>query len=296
MNFSTSLAFFSWKPAAWLRVSGSDAAGFLQGQFTNELRGIEGGRAVYGLWLNVKGKVLADSFVVAGSTAGEFWVGSYYSPASVIRERLESFVIADDVAIDDATGEWAGLTLLGENAAAALAAETPEGFVFRGRRSRDESVEWVFRNTSMDAVRSRLAGRRELDENEMARRRINAGIPAVPVDVGPGDLPNEGGLDSDAISYTKGCYLGQEVMARLKSMGQVRRRLLRVSGVGENLPALPAALFAGRRRVGELRSIATDGPGRFVGLAMLSLLNLEKEAELAFAPDTTPTVRLVDSP
>src|SRR5438876_590876 len=101
MNFPTHAAIFKWQPAAWLRVSGTDAANFLQGQFTNELRGIDSRDAVYGLWLNVKGKVVADSFVLRGAAADEFWIGSYSSPAKTIVERLEGFVIADDVVIED---------------------------------------------------------------------------------------------------------------------------------------------------------------------------------------------------
>ena len=296
MHFLAKLTTHPWKPAAWLRVSGSDAATFLQGQFTNELRGLGPGGAVYGLWLDVKGRVLADSFVLGGPRAGEFWVGSYFSPATTVRARLESFIIADDVVIEDLTNEWTGVALLGAGAAAALAAEPREGFVFRGRRAREENAEWVFPIASADAVRARLAGLRELDSNKITRLRIDAGIPAVPADIGPADLPNEGGLDTEAISYTKGCYLGQEVMARLKAMGQARRRLLRVTGAGEPFPKLPAALFAGERRVGELRSAARDGSGGFIGLAMLSLLHVTKDAALAFAADAAPTVRLMDAP
>jgi folate-binding protein YgfZ len=223
-------------------------------------------------------------------------VGSYFSPAAAIREHLESFVIADDVVIEDVTSKWTGATLLGEGAVAALAAETRVGFVFRGRRARGENAEWIFPVAEAEAVRAQLTGLRDLDANEMARRRIDAGIPAVPVDVGPGDLPNEGGLEADAISYTKGCYLGQEVMARLKSLGQVRRRLLRVAGTGEYFPARPAALFVDGRKVGELRSAVHDGTGGFVGLAMLSLLHLDQGTTLAFAADAAPAVRLVDAP
>ena len=65
--------FHSGKTAAVLRVTGEDAANFLQGQFTNDLRGLRAAGAVYGLWLNQKGKVVADSFVIAGASAGEFW-------------------------------------------------------------------------------------------------------------------------------------------------------------------------------------------------------------------------------
>ena len=310
MNFSTSAAIHAWKPAAWLRVTGEDAASFLQGQFTNELRGVVAGAAVYGLWLTLKGKVLADSFVVrgAGSGAGgvgtEFWIGSYFSPAAVIRERLESHVIADDVVIEEVTTEWVGFSLVGEGVTAALVAELGdgtraghEGVVFRGRRSKEENVEWVFPVARLEAARARFAGLRELDAEEMARRRIVAGVPAVPADIGPGDLPGEGGLEGEAISYTKGCYLGQEVMARLKSMGQVRRRLMRVAGAGGGVPGkLPAALFAGERKVGEVRSAVRDGAGGWVGLAMLSLMHSGAGAEFALAADAAPAVRLVDVP
>ncbi|MCX6955745.1 MAG: hypothetical protein NTV51_26675, partial [Verrucomicrobia bacterium] len=122
MTFSTSAAIFRWKPAAWLRVTGEDAANFLQGQFTNELRGVAEGVAVYGLWLTLKGKVLADSFIVrrgggaggAGRAGAEFWIGSYFSPAAVIKERLEAYVIADDVTIEDLTAEWTAVTVVGD--------------------------------------------------------------------------------------------------------------------------------------------------------------------------------------
>jgi folate-binding protein YgfZ len=101
----------------------------------------------------------------------------------------------------------------------------------------------------------------------------------VPVDLGPGDLPGEAGLEEMAISYTKGCYLGQEVMARLTSMGQVRRRLMRVRGPWQ-VPAVPAALWQNSKQVGELRS-GVGGETGFVGMAMLSLVNWQRELPLA---------------
>src|SRR3954464_5276449 len=104
INFSTLTEIHRWQPACWLRVTGDDAANFLQGQFTNDLRALPKRGAVYGLWLSIKGKVLADSFVLSGVNPGEFWIGSYYSAAKIIRERLEAYVIADDVTIEDATG------------------------------------------------------------------------------------------------------------------------------------------------------------------------------------------------
>jgi len=296
MKFPTLLARHGWQPAAWLRVTGSDAATFLQGQLTNDLRDLSEGGAVYGLWLTVKGKVLADSFVLRGSVPDEFWVGSYFSPAGVIRERLERYIIADDVSIEDATSAWAGLTLLGEGATAALAPGGRAGFVFSGRRGSGECREWVFPAATGAEAQREFASLPELTAEEIRRCRLAAGIAAVPADVGPGDLPNEGGLDRVAISYTKGCYLGQEVIARLKSMGQVRRQLRRVAGTGETLPAPGGALYRGARQVGELRSVARDGAGGWLGLAMLSRLHVEPDVPLALAPDAAPAVRVLGPP
>lgn len=70
MKFPPATIIHEWRPACWLRITGEDAANFLQGQFSNELRGLPEGGAAYGLWLTLKGKVLADSFVVRGVSVG----------------------------------------------------------------------------------------------------------------------------------------------------------------------------------------------------------------------------------
>lgn len=294
INSSTCPLVFWWQPSAWLRVSGADAATFLQGQFTNDLRALTREAQVYGLWLTVKGKVLADSFVLRDGEAA-FWIGSYFSKAEVIRERLESHIIADDVVIEDQTADWSGVSGLEIDPAAWAGVGEIGGMVFRGRRGTGPSAEWVFPRARTEEVRGRLAGARELAAAEMEQRRITAAIPAIPADLGPADLPNEGGLEVDAISYTKGCYLGQEVMARLKSLGQVRRRLWRVRGDGA-APGVPAAVFAGARQVGEIRSVAAAEGGGWIGLALVALLPVADGGELSLAASAPPTVRWVDRP
>jgi folate-binding protein YgfZ len=242
---------------------------------------------------------LADSFVLRdGAVENVFWVLSYFSTAAAIRERLEAYVIADDVVIDDFTAAWAGVAIIGADTVRGLETRQGPGFRFRGRRTREENFDWIFPVGEMAGVRAGLeqAGVRELSALELEQRRLAAGIPAVPRDIGPCELPNEGGLEADAISYTKGCYLGQEVMARLKSLGQVRRRLTRVTGDGETFPALPAALFSVGRKVGELRSAAPDGSGGFLGLALLSLLHLPADALLSFTPESPPRLRVIATP
>jgi folate-binding protein YgfZ len=286
-------SFFSWwKPVAVLRVSGEDSSTFLQGQFSNDLRAPSEDGAVYGLWLNHKGRVIADSFV-RQIGENDFWVVSYFSAASVIRERLEAFIIADDVAIEDFTATWQGVTLLGESSQDFLTGIEGGAFSFRGRRSVRAHQDIVFPTAMEPAITSGLVGMTEFSAEALERVRIREGIPAVPMDIGPGELPNEGGLEAVAISYNKGCYLGQEVMARLKSMGQVRRKLLRVRGRG-TAPASPAGIFQGERRIGELRTRvqSTDG---FEGLALLSLLNLQKESGLSFSPGGEAVITVMES-
>lgn len=257
----------------------------------------------FGLWLNQKGRVLADSYALRIGEQ-EVWLFSQASAATVIRERLEAYIIADDVLIDDFTSSWRGLVLVGEDAKAWLSIQVGgalpdagefrrigEGFVFRGWRGEGETWEWLSPEPFPGAD-----DLPELSGSDMERLRIVAGIPLVPVDIGPGELPNEGGLDATAVSYTKGCYLGQEVMARLKAMGKVRRRLMRVAGSGPAPEPLPAPLYQGAKKVGELRSLAPTGEGRFAGLALCTLLGLVPEIPLSGSAEAPGNIQLLDTP
>jgi folate-binding protein YgfZ len=284
-------------------VRGEDALVFLQGQFSQDLRSAEAGQqpAAYGLWLNHKGRVLADSFALVAGPA-QVWLVSYFSAAAEIRAHLESHIIADDVTVEDCTASWRGLALGGAGARTWLGerrsvpgkfARVGVGFVFCGRRGAEENWEWLAPVTSPPPPADDAP--LEISAAMLEQTRLAAGVPAVPADLGPGDLPHEGGLDTVAVSYTKGCYLGQEVMARLRT-GKIRRRLARVAGAGAPPAPLPAPLFQGAKKVGELRSAAADGAGGFLGLAMLTLLGLDPTSQLATAADATPAISLLDAP
>ncbi len=296
--------WIQYRPTACLHVTGEDALTFLQGQFTQELRSSATCPLAYGLWLNQKGKVLADGFVLR-EAVDNLWIISFSSGAAVIRERLEAYVIADDVVIEDVTADWMGCAMGGPEAAAWLAHEAggvPKegeflrteggGFVFRGRRGDGVSYEWIAPSSAKTAG----LGGAPMTLQELERMRIAAGFPQVPQDIGPGDLPNEGGLDVIGVSFTKGCYLGQEVMARLKAMGTVRRRLVRVRATACMSPSVPCALLQGERRVGELRSAVADGAGGFIGLAMVAKLGLEPQALLAAEPGGAGFIELLEQP
>jgi tRNA-modifying protein YgfZ len=294
IKIPASVAIFPYSPAALLRVKGPDSHAFLQGQFTNDLSKIIPGGSVYGLWLDRKGKVIADSAVVLGPGAHEFLILSISSAAAAIERHLGGHIIADDVEIADETGVWRGISLVGAGAGAWLSAGARAGFALPGRRDSGENWEWVFPEAGSDAASEAVSGARILDTADMERMRIASGIPSVPADIGPSDLPNEGGLDRDAISYSKGCYLGQEVMARIKSMGRVRRALVRVRGTGAP-PAIPAGLWRGERREGEVRSAVPDSGG-FAGLALVSIAAAGDVAPLALAPGAAGTVQIVSRP
>ncbi len=289
-NFPRTPAFHAYRPACLLRATGDDVATFLQGQFSNDLGRVDAGQAVYGLWLDRKGRVVADSHVLRAAEGGGYWIASVSSAAIAVRSHLEAHIIADDVAIEDATPGWSAFAVLGAGAGAWLGAEVRPGLRFPGRRSPGESWEWLFPEASQGEADAAAAGAARLSALEIARLRIEAGIPLVPQDIGPADLPQEGGLGEAAVSYSKGCYLGQEVMARLKAMGRVRRELVRVAGDGEP-PRLPADLWLGERREGELRSAAAGGQG-FTGLALVQVAAAAAGAPLSLSRGGPASVNL----
>lgn len=251
------------------------------------------GGCSYGLWLNQKGKALAESFVLRVAEH-EFLVWAVRVTAEALRQRIEDYLIADEVEIFDAAAEWpAGAILWGEGTAQAITsivgstpvlgqfAESAGMLVFRARFSRSENFVCLAANPSALSDALARSGAERSTRDALEAERIASALPAVPDDIGPNDLPNEGGLEADAISYTKGCYLGQEVMARLKNLGQVRRRLMVVAGRGE-APAPHSPVRQGEKQVGETRSTARVGDG-FVAMAMVSLVNFDRAAPLALA-------------
>jgi len=238
-------ARFAPADTAVVRVTGEDAAAFLQGQCTADLRGVVLADA---LWLNRKGRVLAHT-VVAREADGSFLLLCPHLPAAELIALVTANVIADDVVATDETARWARGVAWG--AVPALAAAK----LFPTRRFGVDAWDVL---APMGAVppgpTASLA--------ELAAARIAAGVPAVPADCGAGEFPQECGLDA-WVSHAKGCYLGQEVMARIQSMGTLRRVLRRVTGpvaVGQELRTNEGKV------AGVIRSAAGDG-----GLALMSV-------------------------
>lgn len=275
--------------SAILRAKGADANSYLQGQFTQDVLAAPGGRS-YGLWLDQKGRVQADGHVLKQGE-DEFLVVCFSATAAQLLARLETYLVADEVELRDETEAWAGILLWGDDA---VWQQPPPGVLaLPSRRAGTDSFQWLVPAGRLEEVSAELKKLSAVERDQRAAEleRLRQGVPAVPVDIGVRDLPNEGGLDEIAISYTKGCYLGQEVMARLKNLGQVRRRLHLVRGIGA--PPPPAtALCQGERKAGEVRSGVADGDG-FLAMAMLSLVNLDGDAPLRLESGAGAPIRIL---
>ncbi len=197
---------------AVVRVTGEDAAAFLQGQCTADLRG---GALTDALWLNRKGRVLAHT-VVAKEADGSFFLLCPHLAAEALIAVVTANVIADDVVATDETARWQRYVAWGAEPALA------DAKLFPTRRF--GVAAWDLLTPAGSAAPGEMGSLAELES-----ARLAAGVPSVPADCGANEFPQECGLDA-WVSYTKGCYLGQEVMARIQSMGSLRRILRRVDG------------------------------------------------------------------
>ncbi len=274
---------YEYKPAAHLLANDEDAADFLQSQFSGDLYPFESGRCTYGLWLDVKGKVAADSFVLCEGDA-QFRLLSEHSLAATIVDKLERHIIADDVAIE-CLPEGRAIALIGERAVAvlqSLSIQAPADgtfvnaggiYIYRGRRSLEPCFELWSESAEKIAELKRCLIREGVEFvslQQVELMRLAAGFPSIPKEIGPSDLPGEGALVNRGVSLTKGCYLGQEVVARMHNVGRAQRALFLLCGSGE-APECPVALYNNTsRQVGELRSAFSTEDG-WQGVALLKI-------------------------
>jgi len=230
---------------AVVRVTGEDAAAFLQGQCSADLRRVA---LTDALWLSRKGRVLAHT-VIAKEADGSFLLLCPHLGAAESIAIVTANVIADDVVVTDDSALWQMWVVWGAEPKLSGAK------IFATKRF--GVAAWDVLTPVGVAVPGEPATLAELDA-----LRIAAGVPAVPADCAANEFPQECGLEA-WVSYTKGCYLGQEVMARIQSMGSLRRILRRVSGavtVGQELRSPEGKV------VGTVRSAAGDA-----GLALVSV-------------------------
>ncbi|MFN5804733.1 MAG: YgfZ/GcvT domain-containing protein [Opitutia bacterium] len=250
---------FTALPAAALRVTGGDAAAYLQGQCTADLRP---GSPAHALWLNRKGRVMAHTFIVP-EPDGSFLLLAERTSAARLNEVVLANAIADDVVTSDESSAWTWGVIEGT-------AEPPLPIgaqAFSCARLPGAEAHAYLGPPGLPP------GCVPADFEALERQRILAGVPVVPDDCGEGEFPQECGLEA-WVSYDKGCYLGQEVMARIRSMGALRRVLRLVRGRGPLVPGTQLRSADGRP-AGTVRSASGED-----GLALV-LVDLAEGAELA---------------
>ena len=201
-------------PRTLLRLTGEDRIRFLNGQVTQDLKKLQPGQAVRAAIITAKGRLEADTRIAA--TAEALWLEADGILRETIRSRLEKFIVADDVTLEDISTDYRLAHFTG------LSQPPPgiptDGLVFSCSRFREPGLDlWIPSSSSWKPDSAPMG--------DWEPVRIARGLPLWEVDVGPDTLPPEAGFESDAISSTKGCYIGQEVISRLRSVGHVNRNL-----------------------------------------------------------------------
>ncbi len=285
-----------------LAFKGADRADYLQGLLTNDVVGLEAGTGCYAAYLTPQGRILADFEVL--NVGERLLLDVHLDVTAMLVERFRELVFTEDVEIEDWTESWAGFGVSGslaercvKTAIDRLGADGSMPPTLADHECRIESVGgaslvlgrtdpfggrgldlWVEQAAAADLREALLnAGCVEVDPASVEAVRIESGRPAFPNDMGGETIPLEAGIEERAISSTKGCYVGQEVIVRVlhRGQGRVARRL-----TGLTMPELVspspcpdpgAALWHGDDSAGRLTSIAfSPGVGGIIALGYIA--------------------------
>lgn len=238
---------------ALLEFRGPDAVRFLNGQLTQDVRRAAGGKiALPSCVTDAKGK-LQFRVTVTEADNGALWVAGPSGLEAALEARLTRYLIADDVEVADLTGKYGVTHFIGRIPSA------PPGVMAResNRYGVPGTDWWLPCESDIGPPKHHV-----MTEDELEALRIDNGIPAWGRELVEGMLPPEALLEETDISYNKGCYIGQEVISRIKSAGKVNRRLTCFSfAVG--VPVVPGPLYDSEGgNAGELTSVSpvvTDG-------------------------------------
>ncbi|MDE3155280.1 MAG: aminomethyltransferase family protein [Acidobacteriota bacterium] len=259
-------------------VTGADAAAFLHGVLTNDITVLAPGQGCYALYLTPQGRLIADLDVLRLENG--VLLGVHLDVTGALMARFDQSIFAEDVCLEDVTAGTAQWHVCGPAAgeiaaaatgsrAATLAALPEYGHVSTTFGGRDARIV-ATRPTGLrgfdvivDAADSRAvhqalldAGAAELAPETVETLRVEAGVPAFHVDMDETTIPLEAGLEQRAISFTKGCYVGQEVIVRVmhRGHGRVARHLMGLTLEGTDVPAVGDQLRAGDKDVGRITS------------------------------------------
>jgi len=229
---------------------GTDRTRFLHGQVTNNIQDLAVGQGCYAALVTAKGKLESDLNIYC--LKDELLLDFEPGLTAKVMRRLESYIIADDVQAIDASPHYGLLSVQGPNSAEVLACAIPElprptaplaithvprsggtGEIYcvDHRRGRAVGFDLFVPNDALAEIAERLlrfareAGGGPCGWRALEMARIEAGVPRFGADMDETNLAPETGIDARAISYNKGCYIGQEVIARIRTYGQVAKAL-----------------------------------------------------------------------
>ncbi len=272
-----------------LRATGRDRLDWLQGLLTNDVKSSDGGGWSYSAWLTPQGRMITDMAVV--EVGDEAWLDVPAPLARSLAEKLDLMIFAEDVRIDDVSDRFVSIAVDGPAAWPTIASVLTTGVasldrggttivrdgsdpivIVRSRTGPDGFV--LYSSTTRTAgLEASLAhgGAVPLDDASAETLRIEAAVPRFLVDMTEETIPLEANLDH-AISHTKGCYVGQEIIVRIRDLakGRVARRLVGLLPEGDAVPVAGATVVAEGKSVGRVTS-ATWSPalGRPIAMAIV---------------------------
>ncbi|MEN9798658.1 MAG: hypothetical protein RL653_2354 [Pseudomonadota bacterium] len=285
-----------------VRVVGPERASFLHGMVTNDVEGLPVGQWAYAAACTAKGAMVADCRVLA--RADELWLDTEPGYGERLLSHLSKFLISEDAELHPASGERAAWVLAGPTShevAAQLGVKVPEGQGFT--ESGDgtwalahglygvPAVELFVPLSGIAAFREKVRslGVPELPLSALEALRVEAGYGRMGTDMEETTIPLEARLER-GIHYQKGCYLGQEVIARATFRGQVSRKLSGLAFSGP-LPARGTELKKGDKRVGHVTSTVVSPRFGAIGLGYVHRLVGEPGTELELPDGSKVTVR-----
>lgn len=261
-------------------LTGADRVRFLHGQVTNDVKKLRVGEGCYSALTTAKGKIQSDLNIFA--LQDELLLDFEPGLTSLVTQRLEKFIVADDVQIVDVTPHYGLLTVQGPKAEAVIrsltifteipsqalnsvkASDATPGEIYLMNHARlgstgfDLFVPLAAMETMADKLIAavKLVGGRACGWNAFEIARVEAGIPRFAADMDETNITSECGIEVRAISYNKGCYIGQEVLNRIHSIGHVNRELrrLRLTTDAKKIPARGDKLFFNEKEVGHITS------------------------------------------
>lgn len=219
-----------------LLVSGPDAATFLQGQLTNDVEAITPGEGCYAALLDRKGHTQADMRVLR-LASDRLWIDLEPEAAETVNRHLSLYRVGQEVEIADRTEDCAILSIVGPGAPAISGAGSlsPE-HAHHELKLADTTCRAVATDLGLDLICAAAdakrvvaalleAGAERVSEQAAEIVRVEAGRPRFGREMSAATLPQEAGIDDRAVSFTKGCYIGQETVARLHYKGKPNRHL-----------------------------------------------------------------------